>query len=153
MHIRDFTLADTEGIMGLFHETVHAINSRDYTPQQLAAWAPEAMDAAWWREHLAATTTLVAENAEMIVGFANLDGDDHLDCLYVHHRHQSAGIGAQLLQRLEAISRSRGARQLSSDVSITARPFFERHGYAVVREQLQERRGQTLLNFHMAKTL
>lgn len=35
--------------------------------------------------------------------------------------------------------------------SITARPFFEKRGYRVIREQLVERRGEKLKNFVMEK--
>jgi len=118
----DFTPADAPATHRLFRDTVRAINSRDYTPEQVAAWAPEGMDETSWREHFVGTITVVAESDGGVVGFANLDADDHLDCLYVHHCHQGEGIGTLLLKRLEALSRERGARQLSSEVSITARP-------------------------------
>jgi hypothetical protein len=36
---------------------------------------------------------------------------------------------------------SRGVHHLRSEVSITARPFFEGVGFCVVREQIVERRG------------
>lgn len=37
--------------------------------------------------------------------------------------------------------------------SRTARPFFEQRGYRVLAEQQVERRGVTLTNFRMEKTL
>lgn len=42
---------------------------------------------------------------------------------------------------------------LSADVSITARPFFERRGFEVVTEQHPVTAGVRMTNFHMAKSL
>ena len=42
-------------LAALFYETVHAVNARDYTPQQLDAWATGEVDLDAWdrsfREH------------------------------------------------------------------------------------------------------
>lgn len=41
MNLRQFTPGDAEQIARLFHDTIHAVNSRDYSPSQLVAWATE----------------------------------------------------------------------------------------------------------------
>jgi len=41
--------------------------------------------------------------------------------------------------------------QMSAEVSITARPFFERRGFCVVREMQTEVRGVTLVNYLMER--
>lgn len=46
-----------------------------------------------------------------------------------------------------------GAVRITSEVSLTARPFFERKGYRVDREQQIDRGGVLLTNFLMYKTL
>ena len=43
------------------------------------------------------------------------------------------------------------AGTIVTHVSITARPFFEKRGYRVVKEQQVERRGIRLTNFVMEK--
>lgn len=42
---------------------------------------------------------------------------------------------------------------MTTHASITARPFFEKQGYRVIREQQVERRDLLLTNFVMEKTL
>ena len=59
-----------------------------------------------------------------IVGFAELEGDGHLDTLYVHHEHQGRGIASALLDRIEAEARRLGMARLYTEASITAQPFF-----------------------------
>jgi len=46
-----------------------------------------------------------------------------------------------------------GISELTADVSITAKPFFEKQGYEVIRKQREERRGQILTNDKMRKEL
>lgn len=41
VNIRLFESGDGEQVARLFHETVREINQRDYSSQQVAAWAPE----------------------------------------------------------------------------------------------------------------
>jgi putative acetyltransferase len=40
MHLQHFQRADIPAIVQLFQQTIHQINSRDYTPEQVNAWAP-----------------------------------------------------------------------------------------------------------------
>ena len=46
-----------------------------------------------------------------------------------------------------------GAVELSTHASLTARPFFEAHGFAVVVEQHPVLRGVALTNFVMRRDL
>ena len=51
----------------------------------------------------------------------------------------------------DALEQNNKATELTTHASITARPFFEKRGYTVVREQQVERRGELLTNFVMRK--
>ena len=39
MHIRPYRSSDCPALAELFYQTVHAVNARDYSPEQLDAWA------------------------------------------------------------------------------------------------------------------
>lgn len=153
LEIRAFHPADTDAIMALFHDTVHAINIRDYSAAQVAAWAPDAMDRALWLGSLVAHSTAVVENDGAIVGFADWEPDGHLDRFYVHKDHQGVGVGRALLRAVEDDARQQGVARFFVEASITARPFFERQGYRVLAEQQVERRGQVFTNYSMEKVL
>lgn len=58
-----------------------------------------------------------------------------------------------LLTELERRARDVGVTRLTADVSITARPAFERFGFEVIAEQHPVTNGVRLTNFHMAKSL
>ncbi len=149
--IRPYESRDLNAILRIFFETVHTVNRRDYTEEQLDAWAPETPDRERWESFLTENATYVAEVAGMIVGFGDLTCGGYLHTLYVHREYQGRGIGSCLLSALETEARGRCLPALRTDASITARPFFERHGYRCLREDTPALRGVVLLRFRMEK--
>src|SRR5258707_1191741 len=49
LRVRRFHVSDAEEIVELFRGTVHNVNSRDYSDEQLEAWAPAQIDVKTWR--------------------------------------------------------------------------------------------------------
>lgn len=148
MELRHYEPADCTAMAQLFHDTVHTVNARDYAPEQLDAWATGKVDLAEWDRSFRAHRTLVAVEGEQIVGFGDLDVEQgYLDRLYVHRDHQGEGIATALCDALEGAAPG----PITTHASITARPFFEKRGYRVVREQQVERRGVWLTNYVMVK--
>ena len=149
MELRPYAPADCAAMAELFYNTVHTVNARDYTPEQLCAWATGEVDLAEWDRSFQAHHTLVAVEGEQIVGFGDLDVErGYLDRLYVHKDHQGEGIATTICDALE---QSVPAVCYTTHASITARRFFERRGYRTILEQNVERRGVTMQNFVMEK--
>ena len=148
--IRKYQTADLQEILELFYNTVHAVNSRDYSPKQLNVWAGAHPDTEIWDQTLREHYSLVAVRDQRIVGFGDMEFPDYLDRLYVHRDYQGQGIATLLCGELE---RWPEGGQVIVHASITARPFFEGRGYQVVREQQVERKGVFLTNFIMIKNL
>ena len=148
MLIRDYCTADLPALAQLFFDTVHTINAKDYTPEQLAVWATGTIDKEGWNTSLSAHRTLIAELDGTIVGFADMAEDGYLDRLYVHRAYQRRGIATALCDSLE---KSCTAPLLTTHASITARPFFEKRGWKTVRQQTVVRQGVELTNFVMEK--
>ena len=154
MELRRYAPEDTGEILRLFYETVHTVNARDYSPEQLAVWAPERADASRWQQTLSAHQSYVAVEDGQIVGFADLDVPAaYFDRLYIHKDYQRRGIAALLADQIERDAREAGIAVLEVAASITARPFFEKRAYRLVREQQVERGGVYLTNFDMEKAL
>nr|WP_256336089.1 GNAT family N-acetyltransferase [Microbacterium sp. cf332] len=97
--------------------------------------------------------TVVAVAGEEVVGFSDVDGDGYIDMLFVSPRHLRRGIARTLLCFIEQRARSAATPELTSDVSIAARPFFESVGFRVVREQHPVKEGVELTNYRMRKAL
>lgn len=147
MIVREYRSEDCKELLRLFYGTVHAVNARDYTKEQLDAWATGKEDAARWDASLRAHYALVAEESGKIVGFGDIDKTGYLDRLYVHKDFQGRGIASALCDRLE----KRAEGKIVTHASVTAKPFFERRGYRAVREQRVERNGVFLTNYVMEK--
>lgn len=148
--LRPYTPEDCEAISRLFYETVHTVNAKDYSRQQLDVWATGSVDLAAWNESFLAHTTFVAVDRETITGFGDIDSSGYLDRLYVHKDYQGIGIATALCEKLEASVESAA---VTTHASITARPFFEDRGYVVKKEQQVERQGILLTNYVMEKQI
>ena len=153
MDIRKYKSTDCAEIAELFYNTVHEINAKDYTKQQLAIWATGDVDLSVWDKSFLEHNTLVAEENNIIVGFGDMDNNGYLDRLFVHKDYQGKGIATSIIIELERQSKIHGISIFSTRASITAKPFLEKHGYHVVSENKVIRNGVELINFIMEKHL
>jgi len=147
MTLREYKPSDCEALAELFYSTVHTVNAKDYTKAQLDAWATGRIDLEKWDRSFREHYTVVAADGEKIAGFGDIDAAGYLDRLYVHKDYQRKGVASAICGRLERAVRGK----ITTHASITARPFFEKRGYAVLREQQVERQGVLLTNFVMEK--
>lgn len=150
MIIRKYRPEDLPEILKLFYDTVHSVCKADYTPAQIDAWAPAAPDTERWRASLEKHYALVALDEGAIAGFGDIDETGYLDRLYVHKDYIRRGAGGALLKELE---NAYPVTEITAHASITAKPFFEAKGYVAVLEQRVTRRGVTMTNFVMKKSL
>lgn len=147
MIIRKYQSADCKELTELFYHTVHTVNAKDYTKEQLDVWATGKADLEQWDRSLQEHFSLIAVDEGIIVGFGDIDSTGYLDCLYVHKDYQRKGIAAALCEALEKAVPNR----IITHASITARPFFENRGYKVITEQQVVRQNIPLTNFIMEK--
>jgi putative acetyltransferase len=153
VEIRDYRRGDADAITRLFYATVRNVNRRDYSEEQIIAWAKEVPDASLWHRRMAARCTLVADQDGVIIGFTELEHDGHLDMFYVQKDVIGRGVGRQLYAATEAKALELGLGVIFAEVSITARPFFEQRGFAMIAAQSVLRHGVAMTNFRMVKFL
>lgn len=151
--VRDYEPNDLKAVVALFERSVHQIACRDYTPAQLAVWAPERPDFDAWTKRLSTGGIFVSEREDRLAGFARIDESGELDLLYVDPLLERQGVATELFDSVAAWSRRNGIVQLTANVSITARPFFERIGFRVLQSQVVEREGVRLENFRMERVI
>ncbi len=152
MFLRTYRHEDKKQLQQLFFDTVHAVNARDYSPEQLDAWAPAEPDRDIWAR-LDRQFCYVVECQKMLVGFASVTTDGVFDFLYVHKDFQGKGIATALLKQVERLARKKGVAKLRAEASITARGFFEKNGFVILHENRKILRGQEMLSFIMEKPL
>jgi len=153
LEIRPYRPEDLEAIIAVFMSAVREVAARDYTPEQLAAWAPAEVDREAWAKRRLNRETWVAEVDGEVAGFTDLEPDGHIDMMFVGARFQGRGAAGALLDAAEASARRQGLGRLFTEASLTARPFFEHRGFTVLAAQDVAVRGQVLRNFRMEKRL
>ena len=155
MKIRKYKSEDLDEIIKLFYSTVHYINSRDYTENQVNVWAPaiNKISKNLWDKSLQNHYTIIVENNNKILGFGDIDNTGYLDRLYIHKDFQRQGIASIISNELEKYAKGLGCKFITTHASITAKPFFEKHNYRVIKKQEVIRENQSLINYIMKKDL
>lgn len=149
MEIRKYQQSDCRTLAELFYHTVHTVNTKDYTEEQVNAWATGHVDLKQWDRSFQENYTLIAVENGIIAGFGDIDKTGYLDHLFVHADYQGKGIATAICDQLEQAVMG----NITTHASITAKPFFEKRGYKVVKEQQVERQGVLLTNFVMELAL
>jgi Acetyltransferase (GNAT) domain len=93
MLIRDYRRSDAADLARLFYETIHSVNRENYSERQLDAWAPDLPDPEVWHLRMSRSCTLVAEENDELVAFAELEPDGHLNMFYCHKDAVGRGVG------------------------------------------------------------
>ncbi|MEN3278639.1 MAG: putative acetyltransferase [Massilia sp.] len=91
--------------------------------------------------HYAPDVLAAAVDGSAILGYAVLALlTDEVDAAFVDPAQHGRGIGRVLLAALEADARAAGIGRLFLSASLNAVPFYERAGFAAVREELHPHR-------------
>jgi putative acetyltransferase len=152
--VRDYASGDATTTLDIFLDAVTVTASVDYSPEQIAAWAgPQDREIGAWDGARAECGTVVAILDGDIAGFSDVNADGYVHMLFVAPRFGRRGVASALVAAVEQRARRLGATSLSTNASITARPFFEQHGFVVVAEQRRITRGVSMTNYRMLKQL
>ena len=151
MRIRQFRNGDEWELREVFYSAIHDVASRDYTAEQIEAWAPASFDRDQWVERMRAIAPFVVEDAGRIVAYADLQPTGYIDHFFVSGTVARRGVGALLMNHILDAAMARKIPALTADVSRTALPFFRRFGFVVVEEQARVVRGVVVPNTSMKK--
>lgn len=136
-------------LFDVFSSAIQEVCSKDYSPEQISAWLPSSYDPVKWQNLMTKNKPYIASIDGQIAGYADLQKDGYIDHFFVSARHQSQGVATALMDTL--LKAGAGHERLYAHVSITARPFFEHKGFAVVSENVVMREGVELKNYIMER--
>ncbi len=154
--LRKGQLADLEELQRLYVDTITEVCKSDYNEDQIEAWTSDTKNnsnSQRWLDTLTKKYVLVAQKDNEIIGFITLANGNYIDFLYVHKNYQRQGVADSLFKHIENIARQQKQSILTSDVSKTARPFFEKQGFQIVKKQSVVLHNVELTNFRMKKEL
>lgn len=152
--IHPYSLNDAADTLSIFLAAVTETAVGDYSPEQIQAWArPEDRELSTWHAAMQRRNSYVATVNNEPAGFSDVDPQGYIDMMFVAPRFLRLGVARHLLAHVEAQARAGLLAELSANVSITARPFFERFGFVVQAEQHPALGGVRLTNYAMKKNL
>lgn len=148
---------DIPALTQMVGETIVRVNSRDYDPQQIRAWADRATDLSRWEELFGSGLAFFAARDDGfrggVAGVVSVDAQGYLHSLFVRADRQGQGVATDLLRTAVEYARGCGACRMYSEVSRTARPFFLRRGWKEIAEQKVQVGGVRMTNFRMERSL
>jgi putative acetyltransferase len=154
IEIRKYHPEDVQALANIYFNTIHKINIQHYTEEQVNVWAPKScLEIEGWANKFLRTKPFIAVIGNKIVGFAEFEPNGHIDCFYCHHDWIGNGVGKALMKAIFEKAREYKVDTIFSEVSITAKPFFEKQGFKVVAEQIVVKKGVKLTNYKMEKRL
>ena len=152
--LRKLSEEDIPVLQVLFRETVLHVNARDYTREEVEDWASCGESAEHMKDLLARNDYVAALNErDEISGFSSMNAEGYLHSLFVHKDYQRVVVGSLLLSAVEQRAREYGVSEITAEVNLTARPFFEKRGYEVLKVQKCRANRLELTNFVMCKRL
>lgn len=149
MIIRQANIDDLEEVLKLFVDTINNTWKNDYTKEQIEVCVSSARNEEKWESRIRTQYFLVAQLNKEIVGFGSLENENYIDLIYVHKDHLRKGIANRILDSLKNKAQENGNKNLTSDVSKTARPFFEKNGFRVIKENEFDLNGVLISNYQM----
>lgn len=150
--LRPLTVQDIPQMQELFRATVLTVNARDYTGEEVEDWASCGDSIEHWKELLSANNYIGAVDTQgRIIGFSSMNCNGHLHSMFVHKDWQGKGVASMLLLEVEKMASEYGVHKICTEVSVTARPFFEKRGYMVVAEQKAKANKLYMTNYRMEK--
>ncbi|MFT4534955.1 MAG: putative acetyltransferase [Saprospiraceae bacterium] len=142
-------LSNLEEITSLFRDTIQTVNIKDYSLQEIEAWSLGADNTANWIRRIKTHHFVLAKIENKLVGMASVDDKGYLDVIYIHYLYQGMGVATSLLDQMIERSKFLGHTQITSDISITAKPFFIDKGFQIIEPQLVLCRGVVLRNYNV----
>lgn len=140
-------------LIKLFHEVIHSVNARDYTSEQLDLWVPEKIDIEKWKSRIENNYLIVAKEGTEIVGFSELSPKGSVDLLYVHKDYLRQKIGQKLLDCLTQGAKKFHINLVFTEANITAKPFFEKQGFELMKKQVKTLNDVDFVNYIMKKSI
>ena len=151
--IREATKNDIEEIKDLCMQTILTVNRKDYTEEETIDWASCGESTQRWEERFDEQTYWVFEINNIIAGVGSLKEGNHIGSFFVHKDFQRQGVGQKIITHILDYAVSLKTKKVDSEVSLTARPFFEKNGFYVVKQQQAKANKLYLTNFLMEKVL
>jgi len=132
---------DAPAIYDVHLSAITNVCALDYSPEEIAGWVA-GKTAAGYLPSIEAHDFFVATVAARVVGFSEFDPEtQEVSAVYVHPDYLERGIGATLLNEVEAAARARRVSSVHLHATINAISFYDACGYALAHMTILRLRG------------
>jgi GNAT superfamily N-acetyltransferase len=127
--LRTFRASDIAAVQGLIHRTIDVCYTEVYPPQAVTFFKRfHSLEAI--RERALAGAVVVVEGESGLVATGARAGSE-ISGVFVAPEMQGRGIGALVMDELEADALAAGEPMVHLDVSLPSRGFYEGRGYVI----------------------
>ena len=133
----------------VYFTSIRMACSKDYTKEQIEAWAPESFDLNIFTKTMDKLNPFVAMSSGKVIGYTDLQNDGLIDHFFVHGEFQRKGAGTKLMEAI--LNKGKSYPKLFSNVSHTAKPLYLKYGFSVAKVKNEEIRGVYIENNLMVK--
>lgn len=149
--------AKHEDAVGIIHAHVTSIRhlcAKDYTPEQIEAWAGRKFRADSWRQTIDRDFVWVIEGEEKILGFGHLALMDvetgEVMGLYFIPPAVGKGLGKKMFTEMLSVCHVNNLKKITLHATVTAKSFYESLGfYQSASDDTIEMRGVAIPCFPM----
>jgi putative acetyltransferase len=152
MKIRFAQDTDYAAIARLHRSTIRHVNSKDYPAEVISIWSKRTK-ASRYRESAAKVKRWVAVEKGKIIGFCDHGFQCEIGGLYVHKDFQGKGVGRKLLKKMEVSMKQLGCNKIKIVSTISAKYFYKKHGYRVIKKKLHQIENKKVDVFLMNKNI
>ncbi|CAM4075393.1 GNAT family N-acetyltransferase [Campylobacter armoricus] len=147
--IRRLDIKDLPSCIELFKQSVSMLCKNDYTKEQIHAWIN--IDQEVWEEKFQNQLGFAYEEKDKIISFISINlKEKTLDLCFTHVNFAYQGYGKALL---EFALKSYPYSEIYTFASLSAKSFFLKAGFKIIKENIAIRGQQELKNFFMKKEI
>lgn len=151
--VRRYQCGDAPKLAAVFIDSVRNGTERHYDQRQRQAWAPSVPDSAEWTARLEQQIVFAADIDSRIAGFMTLREDGYIDLAFIKADAMNTGVGTALYDELESTASLLNIPRLHAFISESAKQFFLKRAWTLIKTQTIERRSVEITNNSMEKTL
>lgn len=140
-------------LAGIYQRAIERSCAPWYSSRQLSAWLGFAADTDLWLDSFRHTCCLVAVSRQNnVLAFGDMHPETaQIGRLYVEPDVQGNGLGTAMLNRLEALLRSAGHREVSLESALNAYRFYLNRGYSSLGTVTLPFNGEMFKQYRMLK--
>lgn len=139
MRIRKARPEDAKEIVKLVRDTVRKVNIKDYSKEQIEAWAKTNRADKYRKMLEEGRKVYVAIDKGEMVGMATFKPEkEQIGGFYIKHDKIGRGIGKKLNERIEKEAKKEGITEITLYSTTTAISFYQKRGYKKIRRSYVE---------------